>query len=204
MKSKVTKEIFDWVICFLVAYVIYLFINFFIGTISGIKQVSMLPTAKEGERVVITRRVLFSKNIKRGDIITVEAPFENANSSTGQITAQYKSHKGLSWITYNFMGIGKMSYIKRIIALEGEHLLISKEGKVYINGDPLIEEYLTETTTPITGDFFDLTIPKGCVFVMGDNRDESRDSRELGVIPINKIEGKVKMRVWPIKKLGAI
>ena len=49
--KNVAKEIFEWVICFVVAYIIYLFINYFIGTISGVKQVSMFPTARENERL---------------------------------------------------------------------------------------------------------------------------------------------------------
>jgi len=204
MKSKLKKEILDWFLCFLVAYIIYLFINYFIGNISGIKQVSMSPNIKEGEKVIIARRVIFSKKINRGDIVTIEAPKASANISKQEHQAQYASYKGLSWFAKEFMGLGKISYIKRVIATEGEHLFISEEGKVYINDQVLAESYLTENITDRTGRFYDMVVPDGCVFVMGDNRDESKDSREIGAIPIKQVEGKVKLRIWPINKIGAI
>jgi signal peptidase I len=102
------------------------------------------------------------------------------------------------------MGIGKISYIKRVIALEGEHLYISEKGEVYIDDKKLEETYLTEDTTPRIGNVYDIVVPKGYVFVMGDNRDESKDSRTFGAIPLKKVEGKVGIRVWPLNKMGAI
>ncbi len=69
MNNKVKKEIWEWIVCFVVAYVIYLVLNYFIGTISGVKQVSMYPTVKEGEKVVISRRILWNKEIKREDVV---------------------------------------------------------------------------------------------------------------------------------------
>lgn len=200
MKKKVGNEILEWVLCFVVAYVIYLIINYFIGTISGIKQTSMYPTAKEGEKVVISRRVLWNKTLKRGDIVTIEAPI--GMGENGQ--ALYKDYKGLDWFVYHIMEIGKRSYIKRIVALEGEHLYISEEGEIFINDEKLTEAYLTETTTPRSGPIYDLVIPDGCVFVMGDNRSASKDSREFGAIPLSKVEAKVGIRVLPLSKIGAI
>ena len=69
----------------------------------------------------------------------------------------------------------------------------------------LEEKYLPEgTITPITGDYYDLKIPEGYIFVMGDNRATSRDSREFGVVPLDKVEGIVHIRIWPLNKMKFI
>ena len=74
-----------------------------------------------------------------------------------------------------------------------------------INDEILEEQYLVEDLkTPRTGDYYDVVIPEGYYFVMGDNREGSRDSRELGLIPESKIEGKVVTRIWPLNKIGGL
>lgn len=203
-KNKVVKETLEWIVCFLIAYVIYVCINYFIGTIAGIKQTSMFPTAKEGERVVVGRRILYNHEIKRGQIVTISAPDDIAKDSA-DVTATYIDRHGFNWFTYNVLEIGKKSYIKRVIAVGGDTLKITEEGTVILNGEVLEEKYLPEgTITPITGDCYDLKIPEGYIFVMGDNRATSRDSREFGVVPLDKVEGIVHIRIWPLNKIGEI
>ena len=201
LKNKWVKEILEWAICFVIAYAIYLVINYFIGTIAGIKQASMYPTAKEGDRVIISRRVLFNKSINRSDVVILEAPLDVEINEN--VFAIYEDKTGLGYFTYNVMGLGKRSYIKRVIGLPGEHIYIAETGEVYIDDKLLDEPYLVEgLKTPRMGDYYDVEIPEGYVFVMGDNREGSKDSRELGLIPIEKVEGKVVIRIWPLNKIG--
>lgn len=203
--KNVWKEIFEWIVCAITAYIIYLILNYFIGTISGIKQTSMYPNCKEGEKVIISRRKLWNKELKTGDIVTLEAPIYYEEKLNDDMIADYPKYEGINWFTYEIMGIGKKSYIKRIIATEGEHIYISEEGKVYVNDNEFEEPYLKESTfTTRSGEYYDLIVPEGCVFVMGDNRKESVDSRILGAIPIQKIEGKVISRIWPLNRIGKI
>ena len=203
LKNSWVKEILEWVLCFVIAYAIYLVINYFIGTIAGVKQSSMYPTSKEGDRVVISRRVLFNKSLNRSDVVILEAPIDVEQNETD--FAVYEDKNGLEYFTYNVIGLGKRSYIKRIIGLPGDHLYIAERGEVYINHELLDEPYLIEDLkTPRTGNYYDVQIPEGYVFVMGDNREGSRDSRELGLIPIEKIEGKVVIRIWPLNKIGKL
>lgn len=203
MKNKWIKETVEWIVCFVIAYVIYLVLNYFVGTIAGVKQSSMYPTSKEGDRVLISRRVLFNKSLSRGDVVIVEAPLETEDNTSGR--AQYEERKGLSYFTYKVMGLGKRSYIKRIIALPGEHIYISEEGDVYVDDKLLEEKYLVEgLKTPRMGDVYDVVVPEGYVFVMGDNREGSKDSRSFGAIPIDKVEGKVVIRIWPLNKIGKL
>ena len=80
-------------------------------------------------------------------------------------------------------------------------------GKVYINGEELQEDYLAEgiTTNPAGGaNFLDFIVPENCVFAMGDNRRESTDCRAFGCIPLEKIESKVWIRFWPFDLFGKV
>lgn len=203
MKNTWIKETVEWIVCFIIAYAIYLVINYFIGTIAGVKQSSMYPTCHEGDRVVIGRRILYNKTLKRGDIVIVESPTVTENNTN--TIATYDEKTGFAKFAYSVIGIGKMSYIKRVIGLPGEHLFISEDGYVYINGEKLDESYLPEgTITPRLGAVYDVQIPEGYVFCIGDNRAGSMDCRMFGAVPMNKVEGKVIGRIWPLNKLGNI
>ncbi len=211
--KKVFKEISEWIICFVIAYILYLILNYFVGTISGVKQVSMFPTAKEGERLIIQRTVLFKRQLNYSDIITFEAPLSSSDdyivdNTNGQTiysdVAQYANYSGFNKFLHDFIGINKVSYIKRVIGLEGDHIYISETGQVYRNGIKLDEPYLRDGTTSRTGKYINVEVPKGSVFVMGDNRLESKDSRVFGCVPIEKVNGYVICRVWPFNRLGKL
>lgn len=201
----ILKEIAEWIICFIIAYVLYLILNYFLGTVSGVKQVSMLPTAVEGERLLIQRPTIFKKDLNYGDIITFEAPIENnINNDSEDFIADYEEYKGLDSFMYNFIGIGKMSYIKRVIGLPGDHIVIADDGFVYRNEERLNEKYLKDGITNQAGIYIDVTVPQDCVFVMGDNRLESKDSRYFGCIPTSKVNGYVLCRILPLNKVGKL
>lgn len=110
-----------------------------------------------------------------------------------------------SKFVYYVLEIGKESYIKRVIALPGEHVQI-KDGKVYINNEELDEPYLQDgIITDVTGaGFDDFVVPENCVFAMGDNRNHSTDCRAFGCIPLEKIESKVAIRIWPLNAWGKV
>lgn len=204
IKNKVVKETVEWILCFVIAYAIYLVISNVFGTVAGIKQSSMYPTCEDGQKVVISSRLLYNKEINRGDIVILQAPSENHSVDSNNVTAFYIEHKGLSSFTYNIMNIGKRSYIKRVIAVSGDHLFISEDGRIYVNDILQEEAYLPKQYTPRTGLYYDLVVPEGQVFVMGDNRMGSMDSRKFGCVPEDKIDGKVICRIWPLNKIGKI
>lgn len=211
--GKVKKEIFEWLICFVIAVVLYLVINYFLGTISGIKQTSMTPTYSEGEKILIKRRVIFKDKLEYGDVITFIQPNEenvrfstNPKNITGELItgedamAKYDERTGISAFMYYFVGIGKNSYIKRVIGLPGDHIEVKEDGTVTRNGELLNEPYLKDGTTSQNGMYINVIVPENAVFVMGDNRLGSLDSRVLGCIPYNKIDGFVTAKVWPFNK----
>ena len=208
-KAKL-KDIFEWIYCIIIAVVLALLIRYYVGTPTVVKQLSMNPTFKPNDRLILNRLYRTTKTVpSRGEIITFEAPSTDSNISEDpeNIVAKY-NRKSEGWFKdfiYNVLEIGKISYIKRVIALPGEHLEI-KDGSVYINGKKLNEEYLSDSvvTESMSENLYDIIIPENCVFVMGDNRSGSSDSRIFGCIPFDKIEGKVVFRFWPLNKIEVV
>ncbi|MDO5557835.1 MAG: signal peptidase I [Clostridia bacterium] len=207
-KSKM-KDILEWVYCIIIAVVLALIIRYYVGTPTIVKQPSMTPTLKQDERLILNRIYRTTKKTpQRGDIITFEAPESDTyNHNNNSVIAKYNDRdKNLfSKFIYYVLELNKKSYIKRVVALPGEHIKI-ENGKVFINDKQLEEPYLQEAvvTDSEGGAYTDLIVPEGTVFVMGDNRQNSSDSRRLGCIPFNKIESKVLIRFWPINRWGKV
>ena len=215
MKSNI-REILEWLVCIIIAVVLALLVRYFIGTPTIVQQTSMTPTLKENERLWLNRWGRTTKKMpERGDIITFEAP------STSRVLQQDIDYNNpvekyenepeglLKRFTYYVLESSKRSYIKRVIALPGEYVEI-KDGAVYINGEKLEEPYLQDgvVTDMKTGKedtyFTNFTVPENTVFALGDNRTGSTDSRSFGCIPLEKIEGKVLFRFWPLSKFGGV
>ena len=205
--SSTAKEILEWIYCIIIALVLAMLFRYFIGTPTIVKQISMYPTLVQDQRLWLNRWGRTTKTLpKRGEIITFEEP-EKVNYTQSEIdssnpVAKYEKKTGFKWFVNNFLEIGKRSYIKRVIALPGEHVQI-KEEKVYINGEVLDEPYLQEgIVTDIMGvGFEDFVVPDNC---MGDNRNHSTDCRAFGCIPLEKIESTVAIRIWPLDKWGKV
>ena len=208
--SEKTKEILEWVYCIIIALVLAMLFRYFIGTPTIVKQVSMYPTLVQDERLWLNRWSRTTKTLpERGDIITFEEPakitYTDSEIDESNPVAQYNDRTGFDWFIHNFLEIGKRSYIKRVIALPGEHVEI-KDGNVYIDGEELDEPYLQDgIVTDIIGTGFDdFIVPENCVFAMGDNRNHSTDCRAFGCIPLEKIESTVAIRIWPLNKWGHV
>lgn len=208
--SENTKNILEWVYCIAIALVLALLFRYFIGTPTIVKQRSMFPTLKENQRLILNRtHRITGKTPEIGDIITFEAPSrvysENWNvDQTNPIAIYENQPEGIfEKFTYYCLEITKKSYIKRVIALEGDHVKI-EENKVYVNGEILEEEYLSNDVVTISNVFNDFIVPEGYVFAMGDNRTKSTDCREFGCIPLEKIEGIVAFRFWPFDTWGTV
>lgn len=199
-EKSLIREIFDWVMCLIIAFVIAILVRYYVFTPTLVKQTSMTPTILDGERVLINRLVrTFNLPLYRGDIITFEKPVRTVDGC-----GVYDTRHGV-WdvFLHDVLEVSKVSFIKRVIGLEGDHVQII-DGSVYVNDQKLSEVYLNGIETPVTGEFYDIVVPDGYVFVMGDNRSGSSDSREFGCIPLEKVEGRVSCRIWPLSKFGAI
>ena len=210
--KKIVKEIGGWIICIVIAVILALLIKYFILTPTVVKQESMYPTLEENQRLILNRLGrTFKQMPKRGDIITFEAPTvtyrteEDTDISNPVAIYEDEERNIFEGFSYNVLEIGKTSYIKRVIGLPGDHVQI-KNGKVYINEEELEEDYLQSgiVTDDAEGIFYDIIVPENTVFAMGDNRNSSVDCRAFGCIPLEKIEGKVLIRFWPLNEFGKI
>lgn len=204
-KKAVIKEVLEWTYCIVIAVALALLIRYFIGTPTVVKQSSMYPTLKQNQRLVLNRLYrTFHDTPERGDIITFEAPSQSV--ATG-VKAVYDNEPQnvFEKFCYYVLEVNKMSYIKRIVALPGEHVQIM-DGKVYINGEELKEGYLQENVVTEAKSIYltDFIVPDGYVFAIGDNREYSGDCRAFGCIPFEKIESKVWIRFWPFDLFGKV
>lgn len=209
-KTKI-KDIIEWIVCIIIALIIAIAFRFFVGTPTIVQQPSMVPTLQPNQRLWLNRWVRTTKKMpSRGDIITFEAPSQIDLTSADiaqSAVARYENEPTSIWskFSYYVLEVNKTSYIKRVIGLPGDHVEI-KDGKVYINDQELQESYIPSgvVTDNGHGNCTDIIVPNNCVFAMGDNRAQSSDCRRFGCIPLEKIESKVWIRIWPLNLFGKI
>lgn len=210
--NPILKDIIEWIVCIIIAVIIALLVRYYVGTPTVVESVSMEPTLYAHQRLWVNRWGRTTKTMpERGKIITFEAPSESSyneeNINKTYPIAKYDYEPQSLWekFTYNVLEIGKTSYIKRVIALPGEHVEI-KDGYVYINGEKLQEDYLQAgvVTDIEKGIYDDFIVPDNTVFAMGDNRPNSQDCRLFGCIPLEKIESTLAFRFWPLNLFGKV
>ncbi|RDU35518.1 signal peptidase I [Neobacillus piezotolerans] len=175
------KEAVEWIKAFLVGIIIFVLIRSFFFANYVVEGESMMPTLKDGNKLVVNKIGYQIGDLHRFDVIVF-----HANK--------------------------REDYVKRIIGLPGDEIEY-RADRLYINGkefdEPFLEPYRKEILgEALTGDFTlkeltgKLKVPEGKLFVMGDNRLESWDSRHFGFIPAKNVVGKVNLLYWPITDLA--
>lgn len=176
-EESAVKEMLSWVITIALAVVAALFIKNYVIINANIPSGSMENTIMTNDRLFGNRLAYRSKTPERGDIIIFKFP-DNENEN----------------------------YVKRVVGLPGETVEI-KDAKIYIDGSdmPLEENYLKEAWTVAAGPYH-FEVPQGCYLVLGDNRNNSWDSRywENTFVAEEKILGKAVFRYYPIQKAGSL
>ena len=164
---------------------------------------------QENQRLFLNRTFrITGKEPKVGDIITFEAPSSfytryDANQKNPVAKYEHEFNNIFEKFIYYVIENTKTSYIKRVIAVEGDHVEI-KDNTVFVNGIELEEDYLSDEVITESQVFTNFIVPEGYIFAMGDNRTKSTDCREFGCIPIEKIESKVWIRFWPLNLFGKV
>lgn len=176
MSEKVKKEIMEWIKVFALAIVFAFIITQFIKP-TLVRGDSMYSTLEEGDYLIINRMSYKFKEPKYGDIIVFESDLEQDDGTSKDL-------------------------VKRVIGVGGDSVKI-ENYKVYVNGQELNEPYIHNE---ITEGEIDTVVPEGKVFVLGDNREISLDSRydSVGFIDDSDILGKVVVRLYPFNKIGSV
>jgi signal peptidase I len=153
------------------AIIIALVIHVFLAQATRVYGQSMEPNLHTDQRLVIEKLSYHFHGPRRGDVVVIHDP-----------------------------GGSPELLIKRIVGLPGERVTVA-DGRVYIDGKPLNEPYLTQ---PTQGGGQSWVVPPLSVFVMGDNRGASRDSRIFGPVLLSKIVGHAVFRYWPPEQIGTV
>lgn len=175
--TKKKNEVFEWIKALTIAVVVAAVIRYFFFAPIVVDGFSMMPTLHTQDRMIVNKFSYRFSEPKRFDIVVFHATSDK-------------------------------DYIKRIIGLPGETVEY-KNDTLYINGEAYEEPYLYEYKNqlidgPLT-EAFDLesiigqsTVPEGHLFVMGDNRRQSKDSRHIGTVPIDEVMGETSLVYWPL------
>lgn len=183
--NKKKNEVFEWIKAIITALFLVVVVRYILFTPIAVDGESMMPTLKNGDRMIVNKINYKISDIERFDIIVFHATEEE-------------------------------DYIKRVIGLPGDHIEY-KDDTLYINGKPYEEPYLDDSKqnledgrfltesftieeTPVASE----TVPDGYLFVMGDNRRNSKDSRHIGAIPIDEIVGKTNIVFWPVNEIQIV
>lgn len=197
MKKRIILEMMDYIRLIVIVVVITTLLNTLLFTFSTVQQSSMEHTLHENDVLIIEKvSYLFSSPQKEDIIVFVE---EEA------VAASY-----LKKLTVLFQDIGgkflrqpvRTRLVKRVIGVPGDTIMIM-DGHVYVN-DLQLEEAYVEDPTYVKVIDYPITVPDGFYFVLGDNRDVSKDSRHFGLIEETHIEGKAIFRLAPFSKIGLI
>ncbi|NMB98515.1 MAG: signal peptidase I [Clostridiaceae bacterium] len=193
-KSSKLIEFFKWVETFVIAILVALLIRGFVFEPVIVRGISMEDTLLDNQRLIIYKLGYFFKPPKRGDIIVLQ--YEK------KIIESIPFLSKLDFLNRVLPSPYEVDFIKRVIGVPGDIINI-ENGYVYINDEKLDESYIKGLTYENVISF-PIEVPPGNVFVLGDNRENSRDSRTFGFIEFNRIKGKAVLRVWPFKDWGTI
>ncbi|WP_019120464.1 signal peptidase I [Brevibacillus massiliensis] len=171
--SRGKSEAWEWIKALAIAIVLALLIRGFLFAPFIVEGESMESTLHNEEKLVVNKAVYYLHPPERGDIIVFHAE-------------------------------AKRDYIKRVIGLAGDTVEM-RNDTLYINGQPVDEPYLAENKQKAeaaglewTADFQPVKIPEGYIWVMGDNRPNSKDSRMIGPVELKAVVGRAEFVFWPL------
>ncbi len=147
---------------------------------------SMVPTLEVGDRVLANKFVYRFAEPERGDIVV----FDSVDESDDQTLIE------------RVIGLDDQTLIKRVVGVEGDEIEV-QSGLLFVNGRAQEEPYLNQGEA-FRGRYGPREVPEGYVFVMGDNRSNSGDSRIFGPVPLENVKGEAFLRFWPISEIEAL
>jgi signal peptidase I len=193
-----------------IAIAVVLLITTFIAKPFSIPSGSMEDTLGIGNRVLVNRAVYHVRGIERGDVVV----FDGSDSfvPATDVPKRNPVSGALSWVGQSIGVVPPDStdFIKRVIGVGGDRVTCCDvQGRITVNGTPLEEDYLYQDDAPSTQEF-DVVVPQGMLWVMGDHRSNSADSRSHmgdpggGFVPESKVVGRAMAVLWPLSNLQSL
>ena len=158
-----------------------------------IPSVSMSPQLEVQDRIIVSKLAYRLHDVRRGDVVVFDAPPEVEVPKPPEALPARALQAVLEGV--NVVKPTTTEYVKRVVALPGEQV-VGRGGNLYIDDRLLVEPYLPDGQR--TEDFGPVAVPEGTLFVMGDNRGASQDSRRFGPIEASSIVGRAVVKVWPL------
>ncbi|WP_350258946.1 signal peptidase I [Scrofimicrobium sp. R131] len=194
-------------IVLILALVISTLLRHFVVQVYSIPSPSMVPTLQVGDRIVVDRIPGSGKDIHRGDVVVFE-------DSQGWMASADQGRTSFLRPIGEFLGLvpanGEQIIVKRVIGVGGDQVACcTAEGQLTVNGTPISEEYLPDGEVP-SRDEFEVTVPEGHYWVMGDNRSHSADSLyhyqrgEQPFIADQDVIGRVWSVIWPVNHWSSV
>jgi signal peptidase I len=188
--SRPRRIALEAAVLIVVAVVAALVLKAFVAQAFSIPSASMEPQLEPGDRVVVSRTAYRLHDPRRGDIVVFDAPGQPpADDPVLPVRLAEDVLEGIG-----LRQPDETELVKRVVGLPGE-VIEARGGRVVIDGRELVEPYLPADVA--TGDFGPITVPDGTVFVLGDNRGDSADSRVIGPVDVDTIVGRAIARAWP-------
>jgi signal peptidase I len=168
---------------------------------------SMEPTVRVGDRVLVSRLAYRWGDVRRGDVVVFDGAgvFDDPEPPASSPLAQ--AGRGVA-VAFG-VPVGSHDYVKRVVGVPGDRVACCRaEGRITVNGKPLVEPYLHPGGAGATP--FDVVVPAGRLWVMGDHRAASADSRAHraapggGTVPVDQVVGRVVGIYWPLAHAGAV